>query len=639
MSFFSKTVQRKKRSKVQLQTTFRNRIFFVTFLIMICFGVLLFQLFNLQINLHSKYITLSDSNRIQLISIPPTRGHIFDRNGVVLATNIPSFNLTITKQNTSLPTDQIIEKIKEWIPVSEQEIAKYQRIDRVTSRQTAVPLKEQLTEQEINTLSVNLYQLDGVEITSQLTRHYPELNSAVHALGYVGRIDSSDLKDIEEKNIQNQYLTLTHIGKKGAEKSFEDILRGTMGFEEVETNSSGRIIRRLEQTLPTPGLDIYLTIDIRLQRIAEEVLGDHTGAIVAFDPKTGEILAFVSKPDYNPNLFVNGISHTDYNALNNNPEKPFLNRIMQGRYPPGSTIKPQIALAGLEQGLITPTSSISCQGFYQVPGSKHKFRDWRRWGHGKVNLYLSLVQSCDIYYYDLAYRMGITPMTDFLKQFALGTPTGIDLLGESHGVSPTPAYKRQTFNQPWFDGETVTAGIGQSYWLATPLQINQATTIIAQRGKAFTPHILKATRNPGTQEIISIEPTPTTPITLRNPDYWQSVIDGMVGVVHGSQGTAKRISAGLKYQIAGKSGTAQVKSIAQNAVYNKDALAKKHHDHAWFTAFAPANDPSIVVTVFVENGNSGSGVAAPIAKEVINAWMSGFKAPLQTPTTNMRAGE
>lgn len=639
MSFFSKTIQNKKRSKALLQTIFRGRIFFVTLIICICFGILLFQLFHLQINLHKKYSTLSDSNRIQLISMPPTRGQIFDRNGIVLATNIPSFNLTITKQNTSLSTDEIIQTIKQWVNVSEQEIAKYHRINRVSSRQTPVPLKEQLTEEEINLLSVNLYQLDGVEIISQLTRFYPEYNSAVHALGYVGRIDTSDLKDIEAKNIQNQYLTLTHIGKKGVEKSFEDILRGTMGFEEVETNSSGRVIRKLEQTLPIPGLDIYLTLDIRLQHVAEEVLGDHTGAIIAFDPKTGDVLAFVSKPDYNPNLFVNGISHTDFNDLNNNPEKPFLNRVMQGRYPPGSAIKPQIALAGLEQGIITPTSTISCQGFYQVPGSKHKFRDWRRWGHGKVNLYLSLVQSCDVYYYDLAYKMGITPMTEFLKQFSLGTPTGIDLLGESHGVSPTPAYKKQTFNQPWFDGETVTAGIGQSFWLTTPLQVNQATAIVAQRGKALVPHILKATRNPGTNELITISPTPAEQINLQKPEYWQGVIDGMVGVVHGSQGTAKRIAAGLKYQIAGKSGTAQVKSIAQNAVYNKNSLAKKHHDHAWFTAFAPANDPSIVVTVFVENGNSGSGVAAPIAKEVINAWVTQFKAPLQTPAINVRAGE
>ena len=639
MSFFSATIERKKRSKTQLQSVFRNRTFFVIILILICFSLLLAQLFNLQVNLHKKYATLSDSNRIQLIPIPPTRGHIFDRNGVVLATNIPSFNLTITKQNTSQSVEEIIQKLQQWIPISEQEIAKYQRINRVTSRQTPVPIKEQLTEEEINTLSVNLYQLDGVEITSQLTRYYPEMNSAVHALGYVGRIDANDNKDIEAKNIQNQYLTLTHIGKKGAEKSFEDILRGTMGFEEVETNSSGRIIRRLEQTLPIPGQDIYLTLDMRLQRVAESVLTGYTGAIVAFDPKTGEILAFVSKPDYNPNLFVNGISHTDFNQLNNDPDKPFLNRVMQGRYPPGSTIKPQIALAGLEHGIITPTSTVSCQGFYQVPGSKHKFRDWRRWGHGKVNLYLSLVQSCDVYYYDLAYKMGITPMTDFLKQFSLGKPTGIDLLGESHGTMPTPAYKRQTFNQPWFDGETVTAGIGQSYWLTTPLQVNQATAIVAQKGKAYTPHILKATRNPATQALTNIQPTPAEPVLISKPEYWAGVIDGMIGVVHGSQGTARRISTGLNYKIAGKSGTAQVKSIAQNAVYNKKALAKKHHDHAWFTAFAPAEDPTIVVTVFLENGGSGSGVAAPIAKEVINAWVSDFTAPLKTPSTNARAGE
>lgn len=639
MVFFSKVIARKKRSKAKLQIIFRNRVLFMLIIIIACFTLLLTQLFHLQINLYHKYATMSDSNRIQLIPMPPTRGQIFDRNGVVLATNVPSFNLTITRQNTSKPVAEIIETLSQWVDISEQELNKYYRTDRVTARQTPVPLKEQLTEAEINRLSVNLYQLDGVDISSQLTRFYPEYNTAVHALGYVGRIDQNDMKDIEAKNIQNQYLTLTHIGKKGAEKSFEDVLRGTMGFEEVETNSNGRIIRRLEQTLPTPGRDIYLTLDMRLQKVAEEVLGDHTGAIVAFDPKTGEVLAFVSKPNYNPNLFVNGISHKDFDDLNSNPDKPFLNRVMQGRYPPGSTIKPQIALAGLEAGIITATSHINCQGFFQVPGNKHKFRDWRRWGHGKVNLYLSLVQSCDVYYYDLAYKMGITPMTDFLKQFYLGKPTGIDLLGESRGVLPTPEYKRLNFNQPWFDGETVTAGIGQSYWLTTPLQVNQATTIVAQRGNAFVPHILHSIRNPSTNEMVINEPVPIEPIHVSRPEYWQSIIDGMVGVVHDNKGTARRIATGLNYKIAGKSGTAQVKSIAQNAVYNKDALAKKHHDHAWFTAFAPANDPSIVVTVFLENGGSGSGVAAPLAKEVIHAWMTHFKAPLQTPKTNAKAGE
>lgn len=639
MPFLSKSIERKKRSKAHLQVIFRNRALLVIVLIILCFTLLLAQLFQLQVKQHSKYSTLSDSNRIQLIPLPPTRGQIFDRNGTVLATNIPSFNLTITKQNTSRPTQEIIEKLTEWIDISEQEINKYYRTDRVTSRQTPVPLKTQLTEEQINRLSVNLYQLDGVEILSQLTRYYPELNSAVHALGYVGRIDQNDLKDIEEKNIQNQYLTLTHIGKKGAEKSFEDTLRGRMGFEEVETNSSGRIIRRLEQTLPTSGQDIYLTIDLRLQKAAEKILGDHTGAIVVFNPKNGDILAFVSKPDYNPNLFVNGISYADFNTLNNDPEKPFLNRVMQGRYPPGSTIKPQIALAGLEKGIITPTSTVSCQGYFQVPGNKHKFRDWRRWGHGRVNLYLSLVQSCDVYYYDLAYKIGITPMTDFLLQFSLGSKTGIDLLGESSGTSPTPAYKRRIFDQPWYDGETVTAGIGQSYWLTTPLQVNQATTIVAQKGKAFIPHILQAVHDPSTNETKTYKPQPIPKIPISKPEYWQSVIDGMIGVVHGSQGTARRIGTGINYKIAGKSGTAQVKSIAQNAVYDKKSLAKKHHDHAWFTAFAPANDPSIAVTVFLENGGSGSGVAAPIAKEVINTWISNFSAPSQTPKTNARAGE
>lgn len=628
-----------KRNMLRTQYIFGNRVLILLLLILICFAILIGQLFYLQVIQHGKYITLSHSNRIQLLPLPPTRGQIFDRNGVLLATNVPSFNLTITRQDTSLPIDQLIEKIETFIPITEQEKQRYIKSDRVAARQNPVPLKEGLTEKEIATLSVNLYQLDGVDILPQLTRIYPEKNSAVHALGYVGRIDTSDIKDIERKEIQKEYLTLTHIGKKGAEKSFEDILRGTMGFEEVEMNSNGRIIRSISQDLPTPGQNIYLTLDMRLQKVAEDLLGDQTGAIIALDPKTGEVLAFVSKPNYDPNLFVNGISFADYDLLNNDPEKPFLNRVMQGRYPPGSTIKPQIALAGLENDIITPTSTVQCQGYFQVPGSSHKFRDWRRWGHGKVNLYLSLVQSCDVFYYDLAYKLGITPMTDFLTQFSLGTPTNIDLLGESSGILPTPDYKKRTFKQSWFTGETVTAGIGQSYWLTTPLQIAQATTIIAQKGKAFTPHVLLATEDPGTKIKTNTPLTPIPKIKLKKNEYWDHVTAGMVGVVHDAIGTGRKINTGQGYKIAGKSGTAQVKSIAQNATYDKKNLSKKYHDHAWFTAFAPADNPEIVVTVLIENGGSGSGVAAPIAKEVINAWMTGFSTPIKTPIINPSAGE
>ncbi len=614
----------KKHEKHIAQRIFMRRSLFLGSLIFILLGVLILRLFVLQVVDHDKFITLSESNRIKLLPIPPTRGLIFDRNGILLANNIPSFNLTVTRQDLSQPLSSLFTEIQKIIELNSNDIARFERIARVTPPQNPVILKDRLTEAEIARLSVELYRLDGVDIQAQLSRVYPFQQHAVHALGYVGRIDEKDLTRIKENNLSTQYIGITHIGKRGAEASFEDLLRGEMGFKEVETNVRGKILRTLSVQEPIAGKHIYLSLDLRLQQFAEKNLEGFRGAIVAIDPNNGDILAFVSQPQYNPNLFVNGIDSQTFNALNLSIDKPFLNRVMQGLYPPGSTIKPQIGLAGLELGFISPEKSLNCPGFFQLPGSSHKFRDWKRSGHGYVNLHQAIEESCDIFFYDLAYTMGIEKLTSYTSQFSLGQRTGIDLMGEYAGTLPTPEYKKRVLKQPWYAGDTVTAGIGQSYWLTTPLQLAQSTALIAARGKGFTPKILKAYQTPGENKQF-MPPTPAPIIELKHPRYWQYIIDSMVAVVHGSKGTARKVGLNLPFKMAGKSGTAQVKSIAQDKTYDASLLQQRFHDHALFTAFAPADDPKIVVAVIVENGGSGSGVAAPIARAIIEAWLSDFK--------------
>ncbi|GBU09127.1 penicillin-binding protein 2 [Gammaproteobacteria bacterium] len=628
-----------KKYQEILDRIFVNRVSFLVIFMFLCFSILIATLMFLQVLNYGRYATQSESNRIKFIPLPPARGLIYDRNGVLLATSVISNNLTITLQDIELPIDDIIAEISKIITLSPQNIIRFKRLSRDAPRQNPLIIKDQLSDAEINTLSVDLYKIKGVEISSQATRIYPFKESAVHALGYVARIDKKHIESIKENNLQDQYIGLTHIGVRGVEASFEDLLRGKMGFEKVETNRDGRIVRKINRTDPIPGQHLYLSLDIRLQAYAEKILGNYKGSIVALDPKTGEVLAFVSKPMFDPNLFVNGISTQAYKALDSNPSFPFLNRVMRGRYPPGSAIKPQIGIAGLELGTITRSKTTFCPGYYSAPNSAHKFRDWKKSGHGFVNLSKAIQVSCDVFFYDLALNTGIEPLTDFLKKFALGEPTGIDLSGEFSGIAPTPSYKKRTSKQPWYPGDTITAGIGQSFWLVTPLQVAQATAIISMKGHAFKPRMLYATRDPGLASIKLTPANPTEPIILKDPRNWDYMIASMVSVVHSPAGTARRLAAGINYQIAGKTGTAQVRSIAQGRTYDASRLAKKHHDHAWFTGFAPANNPKIAIAVIVENGGSGSGVAGPIAKNIMNAWITNFKDVNDTLSLNEAGGE
>lgn len=622
-------LERPTKKKNTTNSLFLGRALISAFLVLVGLIFLIARLFHLQIIEHELYTTRSNDNRIKLLPLPPTRGQIFDRNGEILATNIPIYNLEVIRQNLTGPLDQLIDEVRQLIPLSEDEISQFERALRRANRQESVVLKKGLSEEESAQIAINLHKLNGAHLQADLVRTYPYKNRAVHAIGYVGRVDTRDIREISAQGLDHEYSGITHIGKRGAEKSFENILRGSMGFETVEASSSGRTVRKISEVPPIPGKNIYLTLDLRLQILAEEALEDFDGAIVAIDPQSGDILAFVSNPTYDPNLFVDGITHKDFNELNTDPSTPFLNRVMQGLYPPGSVIKPQIGLAGLENDFITDKTIINCKGYFSVPGNNHKFRDMGY--YGPSDLRKALERSCDVYFYELAYNMGITTLTDFLAPFALGTKTNIDLLGESSGVAPTPEYKRQRFKQPWYTGDTITAGIGQSYWLTTPLQIAQATTIVGMRGEAFEPHILGATAMPPSNQKEFVIPNPIPPLVLKDERYWDAAIDGMVAVVHGARGTA-RATKSNDYKAAGKTGTAQVKTIAQGAKYDAKNLDRKHHDHAWYVSFAPVDSPKIALAVIVENGGSGSRVAAPIAKKITDAWLKDFDTPYAIET-------
>ncbi|HIW07227.1 MAG TPA: penicillin-binding protein 2 [Candidatus Ignatzschineria merdigallinarum] len=622
-------LERPQKKQPSTNNLFLGRSLIGAFLVLVGLIFLIVRLFHLQVIEHDLYTTRSNDNRIKLLPLPPTRGQIFDRNGEILATNVPVYNLEIIRQDLTEPLENVLASINELLPISEDELSRFERAYRRANRQESVVLKKGLNEDESAQIAINLHKLNGVHLRANLVRIYPHKNRAVHAIGYVGRVDTRDIREITEQGLEHEYSGITHIGKRGAEKSFENILRGTMGFETVEASSSGRTVRKISEVPPIPGKNIYLTLDLRLQILAEEALEDYDGAIVALDPQSGDILAFVSKPTYDPNLFVDGITHKDFNELNTDPSTPFLNRVMQGLYPPGSVIKPQIGLAGLENDFITEKTIINCKGYFSVPGNNHRFRDMGY--YGPSDLRKALERSCDVYFYELAYNMGVTTMTDFLKPFALGTKTNVDLIGESAGVAPTPEYKRQRFKQPWYTGDTITAGIGQSYWLTTPLQIAQSTAIVGMRGDAFEPHILGATAMPPSNQKEFVIPTPISPIILKDDHYWDAAIDGMVSVVHGARGTA-RTTKSADYVTAGKTGTAQVKTIAQGAKYDAKNLDRRHHDHAWYVAFAPAEAPKIAIAVIVENGGSGSRVAAPIAKKVYDAWLKDFNTPFAKET-------
>ncbi|PHS26209.1 MAG: penicillin-binding protein 2 [Methylophaga sp.] len=593
-----------------------DRLIFAAIFAGILFAVVMIRLTVLQVFEYEHFNALSDRNRVDFEPLVPQRGLIYDRNGVVLAENIPVFSLELVPEKV-IDVDITLQELQLLLALTDDEVAEIQQQIKHQRRFKEVVVRQRLTEQEVAKFSVNRHRFPGLEVVGRLIRHYPHGALFAHTIGYVGRINEKDQQRIDEKN----YKGTQYIGKTGVERFYEDSLHGQVGYQQVETNVQGRMVREITNTPSVSGQDLFLHLDINLQRVAAQALSEFNGSIIALDPRTGGVLAMISKPDFNPNEFITGISRKSYAVLRDSMDRPLFDRALRGHYPPGSTLKPFIALAGLEMGIVNESSSTFCPGWYSLPGKEdHRYRCWKKQGHGKVDFITSMAQSCDVYFYDLANTMGIDRLHGFLDLFGFGRRTGIDVPSESRGLSPSRQWKRNARNQVWYPGETLISGIGQGFNQMTPIQLAHATATLAMRGESISPRVVRATRDTGQTELklLPIERLETLPIIdSRN---WQATVDAMVEVVHGKRGTARKVGKDLTFKVAGKTGTAQVFSIKQDEEYDAETLDKRLHDHALFIAFAPVEDPEFVVVVIAENGGGGSKTAAPIARKMIDQY-------------------
>lgn len=596
---------------------FRSRIFTALILIVVCFSILLARYAHLQIQQYEHFSTESNKNRIKLQAIPPTRGYIYDRNGILLADNHPIFTVMVNLDDLKNLNDiqQTLVRLSPVLDLTQEDIDRFTARAKVTRSQlNPIALKIDLNESQIARFSERKQEFPGISIQTKMTRFYPHGDLFAHVIGYVGRINDKEQATLDK----NAYAGTDLIGKIGIEKSYEDLLHGTPGYQYIEANAHGEVIRQLGKTDAKRGDDLYLAIDYGLQKVAHDQLAGRRGAVVAMNPKTGEVLAFVSNPSFDPNPFIAGIKSGAYKALRDDPEQPLFNRVLQGLYPPGSTIKPIYGLGGINYGLIDWTSKIYDSGFFHLPGDSHKFRDDKVGGHGTVDLMKAVASSCDTFYYVLAYRMGIDRMHEWMTKFGFGSKTGIDLPGENSGLYPSQEWKLKKRRSKWMAGETISLGIGQGYFLSSPLQLAKATSIVANQGHIVTPHLLLRVK--GQKPFVIPNKYEGTIDFKGTADDWLQMREAMVAVT--TNGTAARLSYGLRgYRIAGKTGTAQVVSIAQGKKYDASAISKRQHDHALFTAFAPADDPQIAISIIVENGGFGASVAAPIARVMFDYYL------------------
>ncbi len=603
---------------------FRFRLGFSAALVLFCFGVLLTRFFWLQVINHDYYKTRAEDNRIALIPIVPNRGVITDRNGVVLARNYSAFTLEITPSQTS-GLEETIDALSEVVEIQPKDRKRFKRLLDEAKNFESIPIRTRLTDSEVATFTAQRYRFPGVEVKARLFRQYPLSHVASHAIGYIGRITERDLKWIEDSERQANYKGTDHVGKTGLEQHYEFELHGETGYEEVEIDAGGRAVRSLKRIPPVSGNNLQLTLDAKLQEITEKAFGDRKGSVVAIEPETGGILALVSNPTYDPNMFVDGITPENWKELNEHPSKPMINRAINGAYPPGSTFKPFMALAALDMGKRTPNQSISDPGYFNF--GNHQFRDDKKGGHGMVDMYKSIVHSCDTYYYLLANDMGIDNIAKFMAQLGFGQRTGVDLgkddSGESKGVLPSQEWKKKRFKKPeqqkWYAGETISIGIGQGYNAYTPIQLAQATAVVANNGVMFRPHLVRNIVDARTGEKRLVEPEPLRDLNLK-PQHVDVIRRAMVGV--NTEGTGARAFAGAGYEAAGKTGTAQVFSL-KGGQYKESAVKKELRDHALFIAYAPADKPKIALAVLVENGGFGAQSAAPIARMVLDYYLLG----------------
>ncbi len=642
-----------KRVSIKNHTAEANlfaRRAFIAFIGVIAMLLVLFSnVYDLEVNSFEKYKTRSNSNRIKLLPVAPNRGLIYDRNGVLLAENKAIYSLEIIPEEVK-DLEITVKEISRLLSISEEKQQKFFKSLRGKRRFKPVELHSRLSDQQVALFSVNQHKFPGVLIDARLKRYYPFGELTTHNLGYVARINRKDANKLEAEDKSENYAATREIGKLGLERYYEDILHGTIGHQEVEINNQGRIIRTLDFTPPTPGKDLTLTLDIELQMIAKRALSGKRGSIVAIDPRDGGILAMYSNPSYDGNLFVHGISSKNYKKLLSSKDLPLINRSVQG-YPPASTIKPFIALLGLEEGAVTPETRIWDPGWYQLKGIENKYRDWKKWGHGWVNLTKAIEQSCNVYFYGLAYKLGITKISDMMAKFGFGEQTGVDIHEESSGILPSVGWKRARYNQPWYTGETLSVGIGQSYFTVTPLQLAQATSILVNEGKIKPPHFLKATSQLEYQKgkdtnAVKVSAAPyqvdeKRPITLSNPDNWRLVLDAMHSTVQKVGATGHTAFIGTQYDAAGKTGSAQVARIAQDEKYDAEKTAENKRDNAMFIAFAPYEKPEIVVAVAIENVEKGGGAtnAAPVARQIMDQYFGNRKFTSQSESMHPLHGK
>ncbi|GIU47418.1 MULTISPECIES: penicillin-binding protein 2 [Shewanella] len=591
---------------------FKRRALFTFLCVFILISILLSNLYQLQVVSFQDYETRSNDNRIRVVPVAPSRGLIYDRHGQLLAENQPFYTLEVIPEKTE-DISASLDKLNEYIELSADERETITERLRYHRRFKPLTIKSRLTEEQVATFSVNQHQFPGFRVEAGLKRHYPYEGLMTHVLGYVGKINARDRTSLEKSGQWKNYAATNDIGKQGIEKFYESLLLGKPGHLEEEVNNRGRVIRTLKATPPTPGQDIYLTLDLKLQQKAMELLDGRRGSVVAIDPQDGGVLAMVSSPTYDPNLFVHGISSKAYSALLNDKSRPLINRATQGQYSPASTIKPHVALLGLEEKTITEKTRIWDPGFWQIPNVERKYRDWKRWGHGWVDVYSSIMDSCDTFFYDLAYKVGVDKMAAFMSKFGFGESSGIDIYEEANGIMPSKDWKRMRYNQPWYIGDTISVGIGQGYWTTTPLQLTNAATILANHGQRFTPHLLKSFKD----ETSKIE-TPIDerePIKLNDDNNWEIINEAMRRTADKSRFTD------ASYTAAMKTGTAQVFSVAQDAKYDSETVAEHLRDNALIIAYAPYENPKIVLAVVLENAGWGGVNAGPVARALLDEYM------------------
>ncbi|XWY20950.1 penicillin-binding protein 2 [Bisgaard Taxon 45] len=607
------------RDKKSERNLFARRALVSFLFVLVLTAILVTNLYHLQIVNYDSYQTRSNGNRIKLLPLPPTRGLIYDRYGQLLAENLTFFGLYIVPEKVE-NLDRTFEELKAIVGLTEEDIDRFKKERRRASRYTPILLKPHLTEEQIARFSVNQYRFTSLEVKPYFKRHYLYGEPLTHILGYVAKINDKDVERLKKEGKFTNYAGTHDMGKLGIERYYEAQLHGSTGFEEVEVNNRGKVIRKLREQPAIAGKSIHLTIDLALQRYITDLLSGQKGAVVVLDPKDNSILAMVSTPSYDNNLFVDGISSADYKRLLNDPNRPLYSRVTQGAYPPASTVKPFIGVAALHENVITQNMTIFDPGYWVLPNTTKRFRDWKKTGHGQTDLNKAIVESSDTYFYQTAYNMGIDRLSDWMKRFGFGVPTGIDIQEETAGIMPSREWKQKRHKRPWVQGDTISVGIGQGYWIATPLQVAKATSVLINEGKVHTPHLMKSVEG-STVEPYQ-DPLLYEDISEPKKAYWDAAKRGMYNVVNAPNGTGRKAFLGSSYRVAGKSGTAQVFSLKENQTYDASGLKKELHDHAWFTAYAPYDDPKMVVSIILENAGGGSSVAAPIVRQIMDYYLT-----------------